>query len=597
MPFSSRFSPKLALRSIPFVILPWLPAYLFERIDFWFGMTGNGTWYYNLSGFRLEADVISFALGGLLLALLLRPRWALLQVFLSAILIWVLFYVTCGPFRMNGLLHSDCYQTGPDGLAGFRLSLMMFCFGAAAPVVKAAEKRGGLNPAIRPFLALSAAFVLTGVMTWFPLSAWFSGVTYLPPLPPFQGAIIAGIPMLVTGMLAARIGRSLLIAALAGLFSLASFSLAFWTLLCPSCQRELLLPAAPFWALFALLGGLLELGLVRNPFRWKNRFSRISLNDARLVATALVIVISLWASIAYAFWAPSVLYDTSISPSPGQSTLGLPSYPYVAGFYNSTQYRICCLEIGVSFAKASPSLLAPDNFLMSGMGVQSPNCCVDGWDLGWRADAFLMPNSSIIISGSAWSTCDSNANCGGIFWQHLRYHAQITLHPSNISSPIFLRMMWEPSQASPLGSQVNWYYNTTNTSWLRLGSFIPDYREGPYFDIGSVGTGGLGKENANIPQKYAYFYQFGVASKTPVPGWTVQLLYPSFQYQGSWRMMERANIIQGDVSYWKAAYRWGGRPYPGVAARANAMDSTIKPGILEFSYTGAGTLKNNAPLW
>ncbi len=119
MPFSSRFSPKLALRSIPVVILPWLPAYLFERIDFWFGMTGNGTWYYNLSGFRLEADVISFALGGLLLALLLRPRWALLQVFLSAILIWALFYVACGPFRMNGLLHSDCYQTGPDGLAGF----------------------------------------------------------------------------------------------------------------------------------------------------------------------------------------------------------------------------------------------------------------------------------------------------------------------------------------------------------------------------------------------------------------------------------------------------------------------------------------------
>ena len=597
MPFSSRFSPKLALRSIPVVILPWLPAYLFERIDFWFGMTGNSTWYYNLSGFRLEADVISFALGGLLLALLLRPRWALLQVFLSAILIWALFYVACGPFRMNGLLHSDCYQTGPDGLAGFRLSLMTFCFGALPPLVRAADKRDRLNSTTRPLLALFAGFVETGVMIWFPLSAWFSGVTYLPPFPLFQAAIMAGIPMLVTGMLTARISRSFWIPPMAGIFSLFCFTTVFWTLLCPSCQRELLLTTAPFWALFAFLGALLELGPPGRRILWKNPFKTFGLNDLRLIATAAVIIICLWAPLAYAFWSPSVLIANQISPSPGQPSLGLPSYPYVAGFYNSTQYRICCLEIGVSFAKASPSLLAPDNFLMAGMGVQSPNCCVDGWDLGWRADAFLMPNSSIIISGSAWSTCDSNANCGGIFWQHLRYHAQVTLHPSNISSPIFLRIMWEPSQASPLGSQVNWYYNTTNASWQRLGSFIPDYREGPYFDIGSVGTGGLGKENANIPQKYAYFYQFGVASKTPVPGWTVQLLYPSFQYQGSWRMMERANIIQGDVSYWKAAYRWGGRPYSGVAARANAMDSTIKPGILEFSYIGAGILKNNTPLW
>ncbi len=100
-------------------LFPWLPAYLFERTDFWFGVTLNGTWYYNLSGTRLEADVVSFALGGVLLAYLVRPRWAVLQVFLSTVLIWVLFYLACPTFRSGGLLHSECYQTGPDGLAGF----------------------------------------------------------------------------------------------------------------------------------------------------------------------------------------------------------------------------------------------------------------------------------------------------------------------------------------------------------------------------------------------------------------------------------------------------------------------------------------------
>jgi len=47
----------------------------------------------SFSGLRLEADVVSFALGGMLVAYLLRPRWAVIQVFLSAALIYVLFYL------------------------------------------------------------------------------------------------------------------------------------------------------------------------------------------------------------------------------------------------------------------------------------------------------------------------------------------------------------------------------------------------------------------------------------------------------------------------------------------------------------------------
>jgi hypothetical protein len=107
-----------------------------------------------------------------------------------------------------------------------------------------------------------------------------------------------------------------------------------------------------------------------------------------------------------------------------------------------------------------------------------------------------------------------------------------------------------------------------------------------------VGLGGP----ANLPQRMAYLYQFGVASKIPVAGWSVLLLHPSFQYQGSWRSMERANVIQGDFSYWKGEYRWGGKPYPGVTAQANSLDPTFGPDMVEFSYTG-GTLKDNSPLW
>jgi hypothetical protein len=592
MPSLPQLTFKLVLRGVVVAILPWLPAYLFERLDFWFGVSLGGPWYGYLTGWRLEADVVSFALGGIALAYLLRPRWALLQVLFASVVIWVLFYAACQTFRSpNGLLHSECYQTGPDGLAGIRLSLMMFSYGAIAPVAKAAEKRGLLNPRIRLPFALFAGYVVTAVMVWFPLAAWFSGVTQLPPFPIFQGAIVAGVPLMVTGMLAAKIGRSVKLALASGVVSFLTIVATFWTLLCPGCDRSLLAIFSPVWILLALLGGFLELGYP-GKLPWKGLWSgRVSVEGVRRVATAMVIVVCLWSPIAYSFWVPSVLYASSISPSPGNLTMGLPSFPYVAGFYNSTQYRICCLEIGVSFAKANPALLAPNNFLMAGMGVQSPNCCIDGWDFGWRADAFLLPDSSILVSGSAWGTCDSNANCGGIFWQYLRYHAQVILHPANLSTPIFLRMMWEPSPNSPLGYQANWYYNTTGVSWTKFGSFIPDWREAPYFDIGSIGTG-----YGNLPQRYAYFYQFGVASKFPVSGWSVLLMYPSFQLLGSWRRMEHATVIQGDFSYWKGSYRWGGTPYPGVTAEANALNPSFGTDMAEFSYTG-GMLKNNTPLW
>jgi hypothetical protein len=431
-------------------------------------------------------------------------------------------------------------------------------------------------------------------MIWFPLTAWFSGVTYLPAIVVLQGLVLAGVPQIATGILAARIGRSLRIAAASGIVSLLVLSAGLWTLSCPNCDRTILYPLIPSWAFFALLGGVTELGLPSNL-----RFSsiggwlgKVRIEDVRRVGVALVMTVCLWTLVAYGFWDPRVLYDPSISPSLADLTLGQSTYPYVAGYYNSIQYRICCLELGVSFVEANPSLLAPDNFLMAGMGVQSPNCCIDGWDLGWRADVFLLPNSSLIVSGSSWSTCDSNANCGGYFWQQLRYHAQVTLRPQNLSMPVFLRMMWEPVSINGQSLyEANWYYNTTNISWTRFGSFLPDFREGHYFDIGT--PGGV---TTNLPQGAVYFYQFGVASKTPVSGWKVLLLYPSFQYQGSWRRMERANVIQGDYSYWKANYRWGGRPYPGVGAQADIQDPSVPPGLVEFTYNGE-TMRDNAPLW
>ena len=587
-------SPKNILLVTLSAIFSWLPPVLFEKIDFYFHLAHQPDSYYALSGDRLLVDLASFAVWGVAVAYLMRPRWALIQIALNALLVYVLFYVACPIYGPDGVWQPECYNVGPDGLVGFRLMGLMFCYGALPVLVNGASKADSLNHRIRPALAVISGTILTAVMIWFPLSAWFSGVTYLPLFLIFQTVLLIGVPLIATGILAARIGRSLRIGVVSGIVSLLFISAVFWTSECPGCDRSSLLLYLPLWAIFALLGSITELGLplqLRLP-RVAGWLGTVKMEDVRRVGLALVIVVCLWTLVAREFWDPSVLYASSVSASPGELTLGQPFYPYVGGYYNSTQYRICCVEIGVSISMANRHLLAPDNFLMAGMGVQSPNCCVDGWDFGWRADVFLLPNSSLILSGSSWETCDGNGNCGGYMWEHLWYHSQTTLNPQNISTPIYLRMQWEPVTVDGLPrSMVNWYYNTTGVTWTKFGSYLPDRRLGTYFDIGL--SGGPASE---IPEGSAFLYQFGVASKLPVPGWSATLFYPSFEYQGSWRTMERANIVQGDFSYWKVNYRWGGEPYPGVTARANLIDPTLPPGIVKFSYTG-GTMKDFTPLW
>src|SRR5438445_7877838 len=175
-------------------------------------------------------------------------------------------------------------------------------------------------------MALLSGIVLTMVMTWYPLGAWFSGVTYLPLLLVFQTVLLIGVPQIATGILAARIGRSLKIGVASGPVSLLFISALFWTPNCPGCDRSLLYLLIPAWALFALAGSITELGLpssLRLP-KMPGWLGTIRMEDVRRVGLALVLAAGLWTLVAREFWDPSVLYASSISPSPGDLTLGQP---------------------------------------------------------------------------------------------------------------------------------------------------------------------------------------------------------------------------------------------------------------------------------
>ena len=466
------------------------------------------------------------------------------------------------------------------------MGLFMFSLEAFPILLTLAEKYATIPIRIRPLTGIFAGILVATMTSWFPLTAWFSGVVFFPFFEIFQVLVLFGVPALAVGMLVARISRSVDVAALSGLASILFLSVAFWTLPCTMCDRSIMLLTLPSWTFFSMVGGFLELD---RPLPTSLLFRSIARNIPafRTLAVALVIVVTLSPALFQPYWDPSLIYIANTSSQANsQLVYGLPAYrPYIAGYYDSLQYRICCLEVGVSFTNVDTSRIGPGNYLVAGMGVQSPNCCVDGWDLGWRADAYILGDGQIFVSADTWGTCDGNANCGGHFWQNPRYHSQTVLSLPDPSTPIHLRMMWE-------SGIVNWYYNYTGIPWQKYGSFTPDFREGRYFDIGVV-LGGRG----NPPYQDAFFYQFGVSSKVPVSGWTLRLLYPSFMYQGVWRLMEKARTIQGDHSYWKANYRWGGYPYLGVWAKGNALDSSIDKNVVEFSYTGDVVMPERILLW
>jgi len=71
--------------------------------------------------------------------------------------------------------------------------------------------------------------VLTGGDGLVPLGAWFSGLHTYKPFVAFQAMLLVGVPQIATGILSARMGRSLKIAATSESSSLFSFSAIFWT--------------------------------------------------------------------------------------------------------------------------------------------------------------------------------------------------------------------------------------------------------------------------------------------------------------------------------------------------------------------------------
>jgi len=242
----------------------------------------------------------------------------------------------------------------------------------------------------------------------------------------------------------------------------------------------------------------------------------------------------------------------------------------VGGFNSGPNVGTKGVSANFSFRGTYASSIQPNNFLAAGIGIHSPNCCVDGIDYGYRADVFLYHNASEVFAASAWEVCDTILACGGHTWKHLIYFSSARIN-SSLESSFQLSLRWDDHT-------VSWFYGSGNETRL-VASFQAPSQENPAFDAGWLGA-------SSTPSPGGWpFFQFGVMSAFPIehPGWRVTVACPSIVLNSTWACIDHAEFFQGDSSYWKALWRWG-ENYPSAGA---AADPGAKTMTFQYSETPA----------
>jgi hypothetical protein len=219
---------------------------------------------------------------------------------------------------------------------------------------------------------------------------------------------------------------------------------------------------------------------------------------------------------------------------------------YYAGAYHDQHYfpskRV---DVGIDLGQFDSSLMGKGDFVLAGIGAQSPNCCKDGLDYGYRADILFAADGTRYLVARAWETCDQNMGCSAFPWISTMHESTVPL--TGNSSLVMLAMEWDDRT-------VEWYYKTGD-NWSNYSSFVPPEIELPFFDLGVIWVGSL---TANPDLQNAYFYQAGVSTPNKqIQYGQITFECPSYYDIQGTKHCIRATPIIGGNSHWKVLWKWG----------------------------------------
>jgi hypothetical protein len=540
--------PKLAASTL----VTLLPIYLVERLTNYYYFIGDKGIYFTFSGLRTELFITLVFIGSITAGVLLRNLWrALLTQSIAILTMLSLVNIFCNP--------RVCYSAGPDGLEPLRLGLFLGSIALLGAALGVSVHERGSRPREASLLISFAAYF---ALAYYPVIFTFAGTKLLPPYHPWAISFLLGLlsyslAVITSGQFGKKVGFT----PLAVLGFLIIVSAGIGTAYLSDLTQDVLI---------IVLGSVsgTALGVLTSTRR---EFVRRHVHAfPRLLGVVLVMVI-----IMMLILIPDAINQLTPQGEASQSsgfTMGAPVY--AGGYMEGTANGTAGVAATVSFAGTNSTSIQTGNYLSAGLGVHSPDCCVDGIDYAYRFDVYLYHDGNESLLASAWQVCDTNAACGGHSWKLLMFTKAGFLGMSNGDSPVRLQLEWR-------NHTVDWSYGTSQANMIKFASFEAPAKENPAFNIGVLRT-----DSSVNQQRAAYFFQFGIACRYALGhgGWTVAFSCPS-TLDGAWTCANNVRTIQGGVSYWKVLWKWG-EDYPNVVATKLGNHS------FSLSYSPTSTMTN-----
>lgn len=494
--------------------------FIFESYTFHLYSTGDPS-FFTFSGARLWAFLISLLLLGVVIGLERAQHPAVLcaaAVVTVAILIMVLY---------NFCDMRQCYYPGSDGLGEIRLGALFFSTTAIGIMIGSVSTLvpERTNPTAILFSSLAALF-----LGYFPWSLLFA--TYLPSQSDLAIPAFASIlPFFFPGAVSRIYSNNRRHAVYTSVGSWLVLTIMFSGLRPSSLPLALLIltlavPASI--AGYVLVSRLLAAGKGRK---------------TSSIYAALLALFILGAS------HPFIDAPMNLAINPDNALMPRPTYYSGAYHYSETYLPTKRVDVEINLARFNTSAIK--DFLVAGIGAQSPNCCKDGLDYGYRADIMFNKSGTFVVART-WETCDMNIACSGHPWI-TEIHKSVASLPEEIVTPntLMLAMEWQGDDRT-----VRWYIRNAESEWREYSHFFSPEIENPYFNLGVIP---VGNPFSNPDSGNAFFYQVGVSRPNEYSSAAGIIEFHCLAYydkNGTKQCVDLEPVVRGN-SHWKVLWKWG----------------------------------------
>jgi hypothetical protein len=508
-----------------------IAPFLFESFTFYrytihepdfFIFSGARLWFFLASELS-----IGFAIGRLSPV---PPFAAAGCVAAATVVLMLLLYQFCDP--------RQCYYSGPDGGSWLRLGISLFATTATGlmsgwkSLSRPETKSNTINAVL--FGTTTALFI-----GYYPIALLFGTfLTYAMVL--MLLAFASSVPFFFAG-----VGSSIFSGRIRPAVYSAMISWAILTALFASLRPEGT----------SLLAITIGIGIPASLLGYRIATSR---RKELAIATSFSSMIAL-----FVLGAVHPLLDAPMNMAINDSRGAVVQPTYYAGAYDDQYYFPSKkVEVRINLGHFDSSLMGKGDFALAGIGAQSPNCCKDGLDYGYRADILFAPDGMRYLVARAWETCDQNMGCSAFPWISTMHESTVPL--TDNSSLITLAMGW-------VDRTVEWYYKSGD-NWSKYSSFVPPEIELPFFDLGVIW---VGSPTANPDLQNAYFYQAGVSTpRKGVQYGQITFECPSYYDMQGIKHCVPATAIIGGNSHWKVLWKWG-LPNDKASVAINGTNVTV----------------------